>query len=191
MEEIDPQHLLKKVTEILEILKIPYAITGGMAIYIWGRPRFTADIDIIIELREKDIVLLMRALKQIDEDGYVDANAMHRAIEKRGEFNFIDNVSGVKVDFWVIGDDEFARLKLKRRIPKMILGEEAYFLSPEDLILSKLLWAKDSGSELQLKDVESILKFQEKLDLEYIRKWASVHDTLSTFEELLKKRLRS
>ena len=187
MEEIDPRHLLKKVAEMLEILKIPYAITGGMAIYIWGRPRFTADIDIIIELREKDTALLMRALKQIDEAGYIDANAMRRAIEKRGEFNFIDNVSGVKVDFWVVGEDEFSRLKLKRRIPKMILGEKAYFLSPEDLILSKLLWSKESESELQLKDIESILKFQKELDLEYIRKWASTHDTLPTFESLLKK----
>src|SRR3989344_6621701 len=103
MEEIDPQHLLKKIAEILEILKIPYAITGGMAIYVWGRPRFTADIDIIIELHEKDVVLLMKALRQIDEEGYIDANAMRMAIERRGEFNFIDNVSGIKVDFWVIG----------------------------------------------------------------------------------------
>ena len=190
-EEIDPRHLLKKIAEILEILKIPYAITGGMAIYIWGRPRFTADIDIILELREKDVALFMKALKQIDKAGYVDANAMRRAIERRGEFNFIDNVSGVKVDFWVIGEDEFSRLKLKRRIPKMILGEKAYFLSPEDLILSKLLWSKESESELQLKDVESILKFQKKLDLDYLRKWAKSHGTISNLEELLKKRLRS
>lgn len=188
MEEIDPRHLLKKIAEILEILKIRYAITGGMAIYIWGRPRFTADIDIIVELREKDTALLTKALKQIDKDGYIDAVAVKRAVERRGEFNFIDNITGVKVDFWVIGDDEFSRLKLKRRIPKMILGEAVYFLSPEDLILSKLLWAKDSGSELQLKDVESILKFQKRLDLKYLRKWAFAHDTISTLEDLLKKR---
>ena len=187
MEEIDPRHLLKKIAEILEILKIPYAITGGMAIYIWGRPRFTADIDIIIELREKDVALLMNALKQIDEAGYIDSSAMRRAIERRGEFNFIDNVSGVKVDFWVIGEDEFSRSKLKRRIPKVILGGKVYFLSPEDLILSKLLWSNESGSELQLKDVESILKFQKKLDLEYLRKWASKQSTLSTLENLLNK----
>lgn len=188
MEEIDPRHLLKKIAEVLEILKIPYAITGGMAVYIWGRPRFTADIDMIVELHEKDVTLLMKALQQIDKEGYVDANAMRRAIERRGEFNFIDNISGVKVDFWVIGNDEFSRLKLQRRIPKMILSEEVYFLSPEDLILSKLLWSKDSGSELQLGDVESIFKFQKRLDLKYLRKWASAHDTISTLEELLKKR---
>ena len=186
MEEIDPRHLLKKIAEILEILKIPYAITGGMAIYVWGRPRFTADIDIIIELHEKDVVLLMKALRQIDEEGHIDANAMRMAIERRGEFNFIDNVSGVKVDFWVIGEDEFSRLKLKRRIPKMILGEKAYFLSPEDLILSKLLWSKESESELQLKDVESILKFQKKLDLDYLRKWAKSQGTIDMLESLLK-----
>jgi|SRR3989344_699466 len=92
---------------------------------------------------------------------------------------------------FIYGADEFSGLKLKRRIPKMILSEKVYFLSPEDLILSKLLWSKESESELQLKDIESVLKFQKKLDLEYIRKWALAHDTLSAFEELLKKRLRS
>ncbi len=191
MEEIDPRHLLSKIAEILEILKIPYAITGGMAVYIWGRPRFTADIDIVIELYEKDVSLFVKALKQIDKLAYIDAGSMLRAIEKKGEFNFIDGTSGVKVDFWVLENDEFSKLKLKRKVAKIIDERLVYFLSPEDLILSKLLWAKNSGSELQLRDVESILKFQEKLDLEYIRKWATVNSTLSILEELLKKQSRS
>src|SRR3989344_4231092 len=92
---------------------------------------------------------------------------------------------------FIYGADEFSGLKLKRRIPKMILSEKVYFLSPEDLILSKLLWSKESGSELQLKDIESILKFQKKLDLKYLRKWAATHSTISSLEALLKKQLKS
>jgi len=47
-----------------------------------------------------------------------------------------------------------------------------WVVSPEDLIISKLFWAKDSKSELQLNDVSSIIKYQaEKLDWEYIKYW--------------------
>jgi Na+/glutamate symporter len=45
-----PEELLKKIAKILDDLKIPYAVTGGFAVSIWGIPRYTADIDIIIEL---------------------------------------------------------------------------------------------------------------------------------------------
>lgn len=191
MEEIDPRHILAKIAEILGVLRIPYAITGGMAVYVWGRPRFTADIDIVIEFGAKDITLLTKALKQIDENGYVDAGSMRWAIERNGEFNFIDSVSGIKIDFWVLGNDEFSKSKLQRKAAKIIDGRTVYFLSPEDLILSKLLWAKDSGSELQLKDVKSIITFQKKMDLKYLRKWANIHNTLSILEELLKRQSRN
>lgn len=54
----------------------------------------------------------------------------------------------------------------------MIADFALWVVSPEDLIISKLFWAKDSKSELQLNDVSSIIKYQaEKLDWEYIKYW--------------------
>ena len=60
-----PEKLIKKIARILEDLKIPYAITGGFAVAIWGKPRYTADIDIIIELLEKNIKPLAKKLLEI------------------------------------------------------------------------------------------------------------------------------
>jgi Na+/glutamate symporter len=45
MELNDPSDLLVKAVQILDQLQIPYAVTGGFAVLVWGRPRFTADID--------------------------------------------------------------------------------------------------------------------------------------------------
>ena len=47
----DPRHLLIRIVEILNKLEIPYIVTGGIAVLIWGRPRFTANIDIVIQLK--------------------------------------------------------------------------------------------------------------------------------------------
>ena len=186
IESIDPRYLLVKVAEVLDELSILYAVTGGTAVYVWGRPRFTADIDIVIQLREKDVECLALALEKLSKVSYVDTHTMRWALERHGEFNFIDGVSGIKVDFWVLAEGEFEESQLKRRVGKEVLGRTIFFVSPEDLILSKLRWHKEGGSSRQLEDVESIFRFNKKLDFRYLRKWAKIHDTIDILESLLK-----
>lgn len=186
-ETIDPRHLLVKVAKILHQLNISYVVTGGMAVFVWGRPRFTADIDIVIELKPDHINALAEALGALGQAGYVDVPMMRRALLHHGEFNFIDGVSGIKVDFFVAGKNSFDEAKFKNRRQEKVLGTSVYFISPEDLILSKLLWQKESGSEIQLRDVESILKMQKRLDWKYLQKWATIHSTYKILESLWKK----
>lgn len=188
MESIDPRHLLIKVTDILESLRIPYLVTGGMAVFVWGRPRFTADIDIVIELESENVDNLEKALLALSKASFVDKNTIEKALIRHGEFNFIDGNTGIKVDFWVLDKNPFNRSRLKRRIGRKILNQNVYFISPEDLILSKLIWYEKNQSTRQLEDVESILKIQKKLNLRYIKKWAQKQSTLKVFDSLLKKK---
>jgi len=187
MEETDPRQLLVKVASILKDLQVPYAVTGGMAVFVWGRPRFTADIDIVIMLEAKEASVFRDALKEISRVSYIDSDAIETALRSHGEFNFIDGVSGIKVDFWVSKNDAFAKNQLERRIGKEILGETIYFMSPEDLILSKLLWYREGKSSKHLEDIESILKIQKKVDYAYIEKWAKLHRTDEVLEPLIAK----
>lgn len=186
MEQIDPRQLLVKVAQILERLKISYMVTGGIAVFVWGRPRFTADIDIVIKLLEPQVDLLARALRQISEAGYVSEDAAKEAIRRKGEFNFIDSETGLKVDFWITKGDVKSAIEFKRRILKKIGNQTVYFISPEDLILSKLDWYKQTESSRHLEDVESILKIS-KVDVEYIKKRTEKQSTLEIFENLLNK----
>lgn len=62
-----PEELLIKISDILNDLKITYAITGGYAVSVWGRPRYTADIDIIVEMKEKNIKPLAKKLLMIEK----------------------------------------------------------------------------------------------------------------------------
>ncbi|MBI1888500.1 MAG: nucleotidyltransferase [Candidatus Spechtbacteria bacterium] len=189
MQKIDPRYLLIKVTEVLDSLKIPYLVTGGMAIFVWGRPRFTADIDIVIELKYEDIDNLEKGLRALGEAGYIEARDMKSALFSGGEFNFIDSNTGVKVDFFVSKNSEFERGKMFRRKPKKILGKTVYFISPEDLILSKLHWYTIGESTRQLEDIESVLKISgDKLDMAYIKKWAKKLRVLDIFNSIVKKK---
>ena len=183
MEQIDPRHLLIKVAKILERLKIPYVITGGMAVLIWGRPRFTADIDIVVQMQAEKIDGLGKALIELGKAGYVDKEAMEQALEHRGEFNFIDGETGVKVDFWIKKGTKFGLQEFKKKKAKIIKGQRVYFISPENLILSKLEWYQKSQSTRHLEDIASILKISgAKLDTRYLKQWAKklkVSDVLS------------
>ena len=184
MEEIDPRHLLVKIAQILERLGIPYIITGGMAVFVWGRPRYTADIDTVIELQTEKTETLAKELMKLGETGYVSIDAIAQAIRTGGEFNFIDGNTGMKVDFWISKNDEFSKSQFERRVPQNILGTAVYFISPEDLILAKLRWNQLTPSSRQLEDVASIFTIsRDRLNQEYLSKWAK---TLGLFELLSK-----
>jgi len=186
-----PEELLAKIVEILEDLKIPYAITGGFAISVWGRPRSTNDIDIIVEMTEKNIKPLINKVNVLKKDIYADEDMVRDAMKHKSEFNFIDPDMGVKVDFFVLADNAYNKLKIKRAVLQNILGVvKAYFVSPEDLILSKLLWSKESSSWKQREDVKTVLNNSKiKLDFKYINNWAEKQGTAEILKDLLKDKI--
>lgn len=173
-EIIDPEKVVVTIARILNQVKIPYFITGGFAVSVWGRPRATFDIDIVVELTEPKVGPLAKALQKVYKAGYIDELSAKDAIRNEGEFNFIDPFTGVKIDFWVSKQDELSLLKIRRKIGKKIGGRVVYFISPEDLILSKLEWYKMGESTRQLEDIVSILKISgNKLDKKYLNFWAN------------------
>lgn len=183
--------LLTKIAEILGRLKIPYIVTGGVAVSIWGRVRYTADIDVIIEItpqKYKILYQLLDDLRALDKDIYldIDRETAIESLKQQGGFNFIHSASGLKVDFFIRKDDRFSELELDRAVIKELEGQKVAFVSPEDLILSKLKWYKASESTRHLEDTESILKIS-KVDRKYIRNWARRQSTIKILENLLSK----
>lgn len=186
---MEPAELLAKIVEILHDLKIPYAITGGFAVSVWGHPRSTNDIDIIVEMTEKNVKPLVGKIAALKKDIYADEDMVRDAMERKSEFNFIDPDMGIKVDFFVLANNAYNKLKIKRAIMQDVFDvTKAYFVSPEDLILGKLLWGKESNSWKQREDVKTVLRNSKiKLDYNYIRGWAEKQGTSDILSELIKE----
>lgn len=184
---MEQEKLLLAISSILDRLKIPYLISGGVAVVVWGRPRFTADIDIVVELLPQKISQLATALRKFDKAAHIDEQAMQRALATEGEFNFIHPASGLKVDFWILSRSAFDRGRMKRRVRRRFVGSDIYLSSPEDLILIKLLWYRETESTRQLEDIESVLRIQGKLDWRYLKKWATIQKTSSILNQVWKK----
>jgi len=166
------QKFLEKINSILERLKIDYAISGGIAVSVWGKPRYTADIDIIVNLKTAESVeKLVELLRKEIKKSYLDKDRALDAFKRKSEFNLIEPEYGLKADFFVADKSEYCQLEIKRARKRKIGSKLIKFISPEDLIISKLLWFKEGQSTRQLEDIASVLEFRSDIDRAYLQKW--------------------
>jgi hypothetical protein len=162
--------LLKLVARRLDRAGIPYMVSGSTAMNFYAQPRFTRDIDVIVELMPRDA----RRLRDLfGEDFYIDEEDVLEAAARRDSFNAIHNASMIKVDFIVRKDGAYRKLEFGRRRTISTEGCDISVVSPEDLILSKLCWAKEGESELQMRDVRNLLASRPDLDKAYLERWAA------------------
>lgn len=176
----DELDLIKEVASRLSEAGIEYMITGSMAMAVYATPRMTRDIDVIIQVSSEDTGKIVNLFK---DDFYIDETSVRSAVQSRGMFNVIHNESIIKVDFIVRKDEEYRALEFSRRLRIEVEGVTIAVVAPEDLILSKLVWARESGSDLQLRDVSQMLAILNDLDNDYIEHWSEKLEV----EELLKK----
>lgn len=160
--------VLAIVTARLESAQMPYMVTGSMAANYYAVPRMTRDIDIVVELSPGDID---RLCDLFQGDFYVDRDTVRAAIGEQGVFNAIHVERVVKVDFIVRKDTEYRRAEFARRRRVSADGVEFFLAAPEDLIISKLEWGRDSHSEVQRADVRNLLASVADLDRDYIVRW--------------------
>lgn len=188
MEITSQEKLLIKIAKILSDLKIKYFVTGGFAVSVWGRPRATFDIDIIVKLIEPQSAPLAKALREVSKAGYADEEMIKDAIQHNGEFNFIDPNSGLKVDFWVVGKEKLRPPEFENRKLKEISKQDVYFVSPEDLILAKLQWYQKTQSSRHLEDAQSVLRISgQELDIKYLKQWAEKLELLNILNKIMEK----
>jgi hypothetical protein len=148
---------------------IPYMMTGSMAMAIYSQPRMTRDIDLVVEL---DPANGDRFVELFREDCYIDDKAVKDAINRTSMFNVIHKEWSAKADFIVRKNQEYRKVEFFRRRKVSIEQVDVSVVSVEDLILSKLVWSKESRSELQLMDVRRLIASNPGLDWDYLNKWA-------------------
>ena len=170
--ELRPHELMQKAADFFERLRVPYRIVGSMASMAYGEARFTNDIDILADLRVDQVEAVAQEFPS--PDYYVAPTAAREAIRDRRQFNIIHIPSGLKLDIVQRKDSEFGTLDIThgQRLKSEGLYD-AWFGSPENVILMKLRYFHDGGGEKHLRDIASILLIQTNaIDRDYIAKWA-------------------
>jgi hypothetical protein len=144
--------------EPLERLALTYCITGSVAASVYGEPRLTADIDIVLVLPLPDIPALRSAFPETEY--YVPpAETMREAVacDAGGMFNLIHHQSQFKADLYLASSDPLHAWALKHRRRIDLGGSGAWIAPPEYVILRKLEFLSEGGSDKHLRDIRFML----------------------------------
>lgn len=181
-KELLPVKIVHDFVERIEPLDIEYMLTGSLAMMFYGYYRMTADIDIVIELKHEDAD---RIINILEPDYYVPHGRVRDAIARKFMFNVIHQETAFKIDLVIKKINDFQQTTFERKQKKEFYGKDIFVITLEDLIISKLNWAKESLSEKQFTDVENLL--QNKYDIEYIENWTKKLGISHLYEKCLKE----
>lgn len=167
-----PPDLFRLTLHALDRLEIEYFVGGSVASSYWGRPRLTEDLDVIVALSSAHVSAICALFPQ--PEFYLSEDAALDALQHGTQFNLIHSSTGFKVDFMLLKDNGFASSQMSRRVRRELLGDlDAWVASPEDVILSKLLYYREGRSDKHINDIAPILQRQQAhLDINYLNDWA-------------------
>jgi hypothetical protein len=171
--------IVRDVSAKLDSAGIGYMLTGSMAMNYYAQPRMTRDIDIVVALRPADAA---RVVQLFSPDYYVSREAVDSSIAHQSLFNLIHNESVIKVDCIIRKQTEYRLTEFDRRQRIKIENFQTWIVSKEDLILSKLFWAKDSHSELQIRDAKNLISTG--CDRDYIERWTRELEVAKLWQEV-------
>jgi hypothetical protein len=170
---------------VLERLDIPYMVVGGYAATVYGEPRMTVDVDIVVDMRWEHVSAFVAAFP--GPDCYVSEESVRDSLARRYPFNVIETNTAAKIDVVPLPSDVFTRMAFGRRQRiEYVAGHSATFITPEDVIVAKLLANKNTGSDKHLRDAQGVLTMQwGNLNLELIRRACRASEVSDAFEVIL------
>lgn len=172
-KQLSVQTVFEKIRAALEAANIPYFVTGSFASSAHGIPRSTNDIDIVIAPTREQLAHL---LSQFPESEYATSTEdAFDAFTHRSSFNVIDYATFWKVDFILRQYTPFDASRFARKQIVEIAGVRLDTASAEDVLITKLWWAKLGESQRQIDDAAGVVQVQaEMLDREYVERWVAV-----------------
>jgi len=170
---------LRIIIGFFERNNIPYMLSGSVAMSAYTVPRFTRDFDFVVHLKKENVPQL---LEEFSEGYYCDEDVVKDAIAAKTMFNIIDHKSNYKADFMILKNNSYSHVEFERRKKEIVHNISLYIVSPEDLLISKLLWIQEVQGNLQVEDIK-ILAALPQIDWDYIRHWINTLK-LNTFNLL-------
>lgn len=165
-------------------------VTGSCAAMVYGEYRLTTDVDLVIDPRLIDAPDLRVGFPE--PEYRMSLEAAHESMLRGGQFSIFHVPSGFKIDVIVPAPGPFTDSCFRRaRVMEIKPARSARFSAPEDVILMKLKYFRQGGSDKHLRDIASMFKVSgETFDLAYLERWAV---TLGVAEELavVRERVRT
>jgi len=141
--------VFERITGALDEAVIPYMLTGSFASAYYGVPRATQDIDIVVAPTTDQLRTFVDLL--MGDECYVDLHAALEAHQRQSLFNVVDIVTGWKIDIIIRKSRVFSEEAFRRRARFTLQGIPLFVATAEDVVISKLEWAKLAQSARQIE----------------------------------------
>lgn len=173
--------IFRRISRLMEETGTRYAIIGGVAVALYGVPRMTLDVDVNIVLQKTDIVEFLKRARRL---GFLPV------VRDEGKFAASTGVIPMKCgkiepyercDF-IIAENLLEDIAINRARTRKIGSSKIRVITPEDLILQKLL----SDRPRDMEDARGVMMRQKKLDKRYIRSWLRKISAMTKSRNLLK-----
>lgn len=171
------------VIEKLEAAEIPYMVVGSVASMTYGQPRLTHDMDLVIDIPAARVQVFEELFTS--EDFYCPPpEVMRTEVVQRGQFNLIHHETGLKIDIMIRKTTAHAESEFLRRgrVP-FWADRAAFFAAPEDVIIKKLEYYRQGGSEKHLQDIRGVLA-ETQIDMNYLRSWVEELGLCTQWQEV-------
>jgi len=152
-------NLFRLFTDRLNSLGVKYMVVGSVAGMVYGEARLTQDVDIVLEL-EAAAAQKLCDLFPIDEFYCppVEVVRIEASRPRSGHFNLIHHDTGFKADIYLRAGDKLSQWAIQNVRKVDLEGHDVWIAPPEYVILGKLEFYREGGSEKHLRDIRSILK---------------------------------
>lgn len=173
---------VRAVFRALDEANLRYMLVGSLASNFYGVPRATRDADLVVELVAGGIERLAGALPP---EMRIDAQPAFEAVT--GTTRYLITATGTPFvcELFILGDDPHDVARFARRQRVTLGGTAVSLATAEDMVVTKLRWARDAARAKDRDDIRNILAVQgARLDWNYIRNWTDRHDTTALLEEL-------
>jgi hypothetical protein len=174
----DQREFNRRLIATLEELDVVYAIGGSVAAMMYSEPRLTIDVDLMVTAPLNKLNQLVKEIQSWQVNISPFETIVETSIPYGLPFNVIDGSIGTKADIYIARDAglDASAMARRRRLPwDKQTGAEAWFLSPEDVILYKLSYYRQGGEVAQKHptDITKMLSvIGSELDVTYIAHWA-------------------
>ena len=172
--------IVRDVSQRLDTAGIGYMLTGSMALNDYDLPCVPHNLDFVIALRPSDAEVMVR-LFSADYD--LSREAVDSAIAQQSFFNLFHRKSRVKVNCIICQQSKYRLTEYSRRQRVKFENFKTWIVSKEDLIISKLHWARKSHSPRHLRDVKNLVATG--CDSVYVERWTRALGILKLWEECL------
>ncbi len=167
IEQQEQNDVLGDFSKRMEKIGIEYMLVGSMALVHYAIPRTTVDIDIVIKILPETVDKFIR---EFETDYYIPLESAKNAVIQKRKFNILNQKTVLKVDCIILKETAFDLNAFARRKKVDYSGDfDVWIIGKEDLILSKLNWAKNTRSERQMLNVASIIR--NDFDKNYVERW--------------------